>query len=51
MTGRESFRSPPDQKPEDNRGAQDRLDAEYRRFLEKVVEDHPELKNLGKDRG
>ncbi|WP_439571498.1 hypothetical protein [Sphingomonas sp.] len=50
MTGRDRFRSTPDAANSEQQRSQERLTSEYRRFLDKVVQEHPELKGLGKDR-
>ena len=50
MSGKETFRSTPEKTGADNLAAKQRLNEEYRSFLEKVVKRHPDLKGIGKER-
>ena len=49
MTGRDSFRSTRDDATGDKQASRERLNEEYRRFLEMVTERHPDLKGSSKD--
>jgi hypothetical protein len=49
MNGRDSYRGTRDDAGSEQQAAKERLNEEYRRFLEKVTERHPDLKGIGKD--
>ncbi len=49
MNQRDSFRSDRNADGDADRSQREAISAQYRRFIEKVVEKYPDLKDLGKN--